>query len=74
MGSETEKKVKIITNPKLIGILTVLRCIFDPKLVILAWTVDELWCGKAQNGVKFNFQVKFDLEGQGRSSPKIVGT
>ena len=37
-----------------------LRCIFGPNLVILAWTADELWCGQAQNGVKFDFQVKID--------------
>ena len=60
--------------PKLIGILTVLRCIFGPNLVILAWTADDLWGGQAQNEVKFDFQVKFDLEGQGRSSPKTIGT
>ena len=29
---------------------------------------------QAQNGVKFDFQVKFDLEDQGRSSPKTIGT
>ena len=51
-----------------------LRCIFGPNLVILAWTADELWGGQAQNEVKFDFQVKFDLEGQGRSSPKTIGT
>ena len=30
-------------------------------------------CGQAQNEVKFDFQVKFELEGQGRSLPKIIG-
>ena len=35
---------------------------------------DELWGRQAQNEVKFDFQVKFDLEGQGRSSPKTIGT
>ena len=42
-------KVKIKTNQvqNLIGILTVLRCIFGPNLVILAWTADELWGGQA---------------------------
>ena len=55
-------------------ILTVLRCIFGPNLVILAWTADELWGGQAQNEVKFDFQVKFDLEGHGRSPPKTIGT
>ena len=39
-------------------------------LVTLAWTADELWCKQAQNEVKFDFQVKFDLEGQGRSFPQ----
>ena len=51
-----------------------LRCIFGPNLVILAWTADELWGGQAQNEVKLDFQVKFDLEGQGRSSPKTIGS
>ena len=51
-----------------------LRCIFGPNLVILACTADELWGGQAQNEVKFDFQVEFDLEGQGRSSPKTKGT
>ena len=44
---------------------------FGPNLVILALTTDELWGGQAQNEVKFDFQVNFDLEGQGRSSPKL---
>ena len=35
---------------------------------------EELWGGQAQNEVKFDFQVKFDLEDQGRSSPKTIGT
>ena len=51
-----------------------LRCIFGPNLVIIAWRADELWGGQAQNEVKFDFQVKFDLEGEGRSSPKTIGT
>ena len=33
----------------------------------------ELWCGQAQNGVNWDFQVKFDLEGQGRSVHKTMG-
>ena len=40
----------------------------------LAWTDDKLSSGQAQNEVKFDFQVKFDLEGQGRSPFKIIGT
>ena len=35
---------------------------------------DELWCGQAQNRVNLDFQVKFDLEGQGRSLYKTIGT
>ena len=41
---------------------------------MLAWKGEELWCGQTQNGVNFNFQVKFHLEGQGRLSPKTIGT
>ena len=59
--------------PKLIGILTHVFCIFGPNLVILAWTGDELSCRQAQNGVTFDFEVKFDLEGQGQSPPKTIG-
>ena len=61
--------------PKLIGILTQAFCTFGPNLVILAWTGDELsrgqlLCRQAQNGVTFDFGVKFDFEGQGQSPPK----
>ena len=56
------------------GILTVLRYIRGPNLVILAWTADELWGGQAQNEVKFDFQVKIDHESHNRSSPKTIGT
>ena len=41
--------------------------------MILAWTGDELSCREAQNGVTFDFEVKFDLEGQGQSPPKTIG-
>ena len=71
---ENESEDQHQSSPKLIGILRVLRCIFGPNLVILTWTAYELWCCKAQNEVKFNFQVKFDLEVQGQSSPKTIGT
>ena len=33
-----------------------------------------LWCGQAQNGANLDFQVKFDLEGQGRSVHKTIRT
>ena len=59
--------------PKLIGILTQVFCTFCPNLVILAWTGDELSRREPQNGVTFDFEVKFDLEGQGQSPPKTIG-
>ena len=59
--------------PKLIGILTQVFCTFGTNLVILACTGDELSCQQAQNGVTFDSEVKFDLEGQGQSPPKTIG-
>ena len=41
--------------------------------MILAWTGDELSRGQAQNEVNFDFEVKFDREGQGQSPPKTIG-
>ena len=35
---------------------------------------DELWYRQAQNGVNFDFQVKFGLQGQGWLLPKTIGT
>ena len=58
--------------PKLIGISTRVFCTFGPNVVILAWTSDELSCREAQNGVNFEFEVKFDLEDQGQSPPKTI--
>ena len=40
--------------------------------MILAWMGDELWCGQAQNGIYLEFDLKFDLEGQGASLHKII--
>ena len=57
------------STPKLTRILTQVFCTFGPNLVILAWTGHELSCRQAQNGVNFDFEVKFDLEGQGQSPP-----
>ena len=42
--------------------------------MILAWRGDELSHRQAQNGVNFDFEVKFDLEGQGQSPPKTIET
>ena len=41
--------------------------------MIPAWTGDELSHGQAQNGVSFDFEVKFGLEGHGQSPPKTIG-
>ena len=56
------------------GILTKVFCNSGSKLVILAWRGDELSHGQAQNGANFNFEVKFDFEGQGQSPPKTIET
>ena len=42
--------------------------------MVLASIDYELWREHAQNGVNLAFQVKFDLEGQGQSPPKTIGT
>ena len=39
----------------------------------LAWTGNELSRRQAQNRVNFDFEVKFDLEGQGQSPRKTIG-
>ena len=71
-------KVKVIPPPpkkkKKIRILTKVFWISGPNLVILAWMDGELWCGQTQNGINLDFQVKFDLKGQGRSVHKTIGT
>ena len=60
------------STPKITGILTKVFCTFGPNFVILAWTGDELSRGQAQNVVNFDFEVKFDLEGQGQSPQKTI--
>ena len=60
-------------TPKTIGILTKVFCTSGPNLVVLTRTGDELSHGQAQNGVNFDFEVKFYLEGQGQSPPKTTG-
>ena len=61
------------SSPKLVMIWTVLRCIFVPNFEIVTSIHGELWYGQAQNGVNFDFEVKFDIEGQGQSTPKTIG-
>ena len=64
---------QIQSTPKTVGILTKVFCTSGPNFVVLAWAGDELSFGQAQNGVNFDFEVKFDLKGQGQSPPKIIG-
>ena len=59
-------------NPKTTGILTKVSCTFCSNLVVLAWMGDVLSRGQAQNGVNFDFEVKFDLESQGQPPPKTI--
>ena len=61
------------STPKTKEILTKVFCTSGPNLVVLAWTGDELSHGQAQNGVNFDFEVKFDLEGQSQSPQKTIG-
>ena len=61
------------SSPKLVGIWTVLRCIFVPNLEIVTSTGGELWRAQAENGVNFDFGVQFDLEGHDQSSHKTIG-
>ena len=58
------------STPKITRILAKVFCNFGLYLVILAWTGDELLRGQAQNEVNLDFEVKFDLEGQGQSPQK----
>ena len=58
------------STPQTTGTLTKVFSTPGPNLVALAWMGDELSRGQAQNGVNFEFEVKFDLEGQGQSLPK----
>ena len=57
----------------MVGIWIVLRCICVPNLEIVTSIGGELWYGQAQNGVNFDFEVKFYLEGHGQSTPQIIG-
>ena len=45
-------------------------CTSGLHLVILAWMDNKLSLGQAQNGLNFDFEVKFGLEGKFNYSPK----
>ena len=59
-------------SPKSTVILTVLKCISGPNMVVLALTGDKLSCRQTENGINLDFQVKIDLECQNRSTPKTI--
>ena len=61
------------STPKTILILIKVFCTSGPHLVVLAWTGDELSHGQAQNGVNFDFEGKFDLEGKSQSPLHTIG-
>ena len=61
------------STPKTIEILTKVFCTRGPNLVVLAWTGDVLSRGQTLNGVNFDFEAKFDLQGQGQSPSKTIG-
>ena len=61
------------STPKTTGILTKVFSTSGPSLVALAWKGDELSRRQAQNGVNFDFEVKFDLKVQDQSPPKTIG-
>ena len=58
-----------IATQNTIGTFTKLFSTSGPNLVILAWMGSELWSGQAQNWVNSDFEVKFELEGQGQLPP-----
>ena len=60
------------STPKTTGILSKVFSTSGSNLVALAWTGDELSRWQTQNGVNFDFEVKFDLQGQGQSPPKTI--
>ena len=62
------------STPKTIGILTKVFWTSGPNSAALSWTDDELSPGQAQNGVNFDFEGKFDLEGKVQSPRKTIGT
>ena len=43
-----------------------MKCICGPNLEIVTTICGDLSSGQTQNGVNFDFNVKFDLEGQGQ--------
>ena len=70
---KNEIEAEGLSRSKSSGILTVLRCISGPNLLIVAWTGDKLFYGQAQNGINLEMQVKFHIEDQSQSTAKTIG-
>ena len=56
------------SSPKLVGICTVLKCIFVPNMEIVTLIGGELWHAQAQNRV--NFDGHIDRQTQATTIPK----
>ena len=54
---ENEFKAQGQSSPKLIGIYTVLKYIFDRNLELVTSIGDEQSCGQAQNKLNFDFKL-----------------
>ena len=50
-----------------------LKCICGPNLEILTSICGDLWYRETKNWVNFDFEVQFDLEGQGQTPNKTIG-
>ena len=59
---KNESEVQGHLKSKLIGILTVVKCIWCPNLETVTSICGDLSSGQTQNGVNFDFNIKFDLE------------
>ena len=58
---KNETEAEGSSRPKSIGVLTVLRCISGPNLVILAWTGAKLSCGQAQIRINLDFMLEIKV-------------
>ena len=50
-----------------------MKYIWGPNLEILPSICGDFLAREAQNGVNFDFEVQFDLEGQSQSPHKTIG-
>ena len=77
IGSKIELEMNMKSKSiklKINRILIVVRCNSGPNLDILTLIPGEFSRRQTQNGVMFDFKVKFDLECECQSITKLVGT